>query len=279
MPELYARTQGLEEMRSLTQQTQVLLALRYKDLVHQGGPYPTFNEVGFRIFSQTNEDGILLYIFSLIGTTNRKAVEICAGSGIECNTANLIINHNWRGLLFDGNDRLVHQGQAFYARHKDTLILPPTFVHAWITPENVDDLIAEHGFDDEIDLLSLDIDGQDYWVWQAMERCKPRVIVLEAQSFGAEAALSVPYDPAFVAHHMDDHYLGATIAAFVKLGRVKGYRFVGFNSLQYNAFFIRDGIAENMLPEVPLSSCLDPALEEMRRRAWEKAAKYAWVEV
>ncbi|MFI5458329.1 MAG: hypothetical protein ACHRXM_23105, partial [Isosphaerales bacterium] len=117
--------------RLLTCASQLVLANQYRALAHQGGPFPGFQDVEFRAFSQNGEDGILLYIFSLIGMGGRRCVEICAGDGIECNTANLIVNHGWTGLMFDGNAQLIERGRAFYSRHGDTRSLPPRLVNAW----------------------------------------------------------------------------------------------------------------------------------------------------
>src|SRR5580692_993562 len=94
---------------------QVLLRLQYQDLARRGTGLPDFSHVEFRCYSQNSEDGILLYIFSLLGTTNRRVVEISAGDGIECNAANLIINHGWRGLLVDGDSEQIARGRAFYS--------------------------------------------------------------------------------------------------------------------------------------------------------------------
>jgi hypothetical protein len=157
--------------------TQILLVLTYQQLVRSGAHLPSFKDVGFRSYSQNSEDGILLFIFALIGSTNRKVVEICAGKGIECNAANLIINHNWRGLLFDGNPGNIEFGRAFYATHPNTFIDPPLLVDAWITPDTINALIEDNGFHGSIDLLSLDIDGMDYWVWRAIECVQPRVVI------------------------------------------------------------------------------------------------------
>ena len=84
--------------------TQLRLMLEYQRMARQGEPLPTFADTQFRSFSQNGEDGILLYIFSLIGMTNRRALEICCGDGIECNATNLIVNHGFDGLLIDGNE-------------------------------------------------------------------------------------------------------------------------------------------------------------------------------
>ena len=101
---------------------------------------------------------------SVLGARNdqSKVVEICAGDGIECNAANLIINHGWHGLPLDGNADHVSQGRQSYATGKNTWIAPPKFVHAWVTADNVNSLVGDHGFAGEIDLLSLDMDGNDY---------------------------------------------------------------------------------------------------------------------
>ena len=102
---------------------------------------PSFEDTEFRAFSQNGEDGILLYVFSLIGMGGRRCVEICAGDGIECNTANLIVNHGWNGLLFDGDKRLIERGRAYYARLGGYVLLPPRLVNAWITRDNINELI------------------------------------------------------------------------------------------------------------------------------------------
>ena len=174
-------TSRIGEIAAVDKGLQILLSLKYKELLHHKLPLPSFEEVGFRVFSQNDEDGILLYIFSLIGTVNKKAVEICAGDGIECNTANLTINHGWTALLFDGNEATIRRGQDFYQCCKDTFLFPPRIIHAWIEAENVNTLISGHGFEGEIDLLSLDIDGVDYWIWKAIDCISPRVVILEYQ--------------------------------------------------------------------------------------------------
>src|SRR5690606_10095398 len=127
------------------------------------------------------EDGVLHLIFTVIGTTNRKCVEICAEDGTECNTANLIINYGWQGLLFDGSEQNVQRGREFYKSLRNNWNFSPKFQQAWITAENIDGLIRDNGFTGEIDLLSIDIDGNDYWVWEAIQCITPRVVIIEYQ--------------------------------------------------------------------------------------------------
>ena len=156
--------------------------LTYQNLLRQKQPLPSFEDIEFRAFSQNGEDGILLLIFSIIGMTNRRCVEVCAGDGIECNTANLIVNHGWLGLLFDGNQRNIARGQKFYKIGKSTNTWPPSLIHAWITAENINHLIEKEGFNGEIDLFSLDMDGVDYWIWKALHVINPRVVVSGIQT-------------------------------------------------------------------------------------------------
>lgn len=251
----------VDETSAVDKGVQVSLSMQYKELLRNKRPLPSLDEVEFRAFSQNGEDGILLYIFSLIGTTNKKCVEICAGDGIECNTANLIINHGWQGLMFDGNPRNVETGKNFYAKCRDTFLWPPKLVHAWITTETVDALIRAHGFSGQIDLLSLDIDGNDYWIWEAIECIQPRVVMLEYQnSWGHDHSVTQRYQPNYV--WKPDTLCGASLPAFAKLGRKKGYRLVGSNRLCINAAFLRDGVGEEILPEVSAELCFEHPLPQ-----------------
>jgi hypothetical protein len=242
-----------------------------------------FGEVGFRVHSQHEEDGLLLYLFSLIGTTRKTCVEICAGDGMECNTANLIINHRWLGLQFDGDRANVERATQFYASHPDTRWWPPAIVHAWITRDNVDDLIQGNGFSGEVDLLSLDLDGVDYWVWERITCISPRVVVLEFNHlWGPTASVTVPYRDDFVAEFTQygSDYAGASLAAFVKLGRRKGYRLVGTNAIATNAFFLRDDIACDWLPEIDAGVCFDHPRAQFGMKVRLPGVEHkAWVEV
>jgi hypothetical protein len=260
--------------------SQLVLYHMYRAMAAQRpAALPSFAEVGFRCHSQFEEDGILLYIFGLIGTTNRTCVEICAGNGIECNTANLILHHGWWGHLFDGDARQVREGIDFYRAAKDTFLYPPRFTNAWITAENVNDLIRASGASDEIDLLSLDLDGMDYWIWKAIDAVRPRVVVCETHNIiGPDDALTVPYDPQFRATVPDYH--SASLAAMNKLANEKGYRLVGTHRYGFNAFFVLNGVGEELLPAVEPAQCLnDPSTREARATQWPKVKDLPWIKV
>jgi len=236
--------------QSMVQIAQVQLKLQYQGIAYRGMPLPKFADVEFRCHSQNGEDGILLYIFSLIGTTNRKVVEICSGDGIECNAANLIINHGWQGLLFDGSEEHIERGRSFYAQAPTTRLSPPTFVEAWITADNIEELVTGYGFGGSIDLLSIDVDGNDYWILKALVGVKPNVVVLEFSAFcGPERAVSMAYNPDYRLDVTKQPYrCGASIAAFTRLLEARGYRLVGVQSLGFNAFFVRNGLGDDVLP-------------------------------
>lgn len=275
---------SLQVTSNVCKGTQILLRLRYKELISQSLPLPSFHDVEFRNFSQNGEDGILHYIFSLIGTTDRRVVEMCAGSGIQCNATNLIINHGWQGYLFDGNENNVATGNAFFRACSDTFIAPPVFQQAWITAENVNQLLSEQEVSGEIDLLSLDLDGVDYWIWKALDIINPRVVVLEFQgALGANVSCTIPNDPEFradFAGQIGPMYCGASLAAFAKLSNAKGYRLIGVNSYHFNAFFVRRGIAEDLLIEVAVSSCFPGSTSENHVQAVEwLISQFPWIEV
>jgi hypothetical protein len=240
--------------------SQLILADRYRARADEQKPLSQLADAEFRAFSQNGEDGILLYLFSILGMGGRKVIEMCAGDGVQCNATNLIINHGWAGLLFDGALASVERGRRFYAKHPDTFSLPPRFVHDWITRENVNQLIEREGWTGEIDLFSLDVDGVDYWIWDALEIVQPRVVVVEFQClWGAETAVTVPYSPEFKGEYSQGFgvYSGASLAAFVRLAARKGYRLVGVQRLGFNAFFVRNGLADDLLPAVDPVAALD----------------------
>ena len=240
---------------------------------------PSLKDVGFRKYSQFEEDGILLYIFSLIPPINRKCVEICAAYGRQCNTANLIINHGWWGYLFDGDEAQVKAGKEFFAKNKDTFLYPPRYTTAWITAENANDVIESSGVRGPIDLLSLDIDGMDYWVWKAITIIEPQVVVCEtANPIPPDKAWTVPYDPKFVCD--SENYRGASLAAMCKLGHEKGYRLIGAHRFGFNAFFMKNGVGEEFFPEVTPESCVDDPFSELaRKERWPQAKLHKWQEV
>lgn len=249
-----------EEPNVAAKAAQIQLRLRYRDLVARGAQLPSFEDVEYRAYSQSGEDGILWFLFSVLGTTNHRSVELCAGDGIECNSANLIVHDAFDALLVDGDAKLVDRGRRYYAVCPETRRLPPKFLHAWVTRDGVDQLVSQAGFAGDIDLLSVDLDGVDWWIWKALTVVQPRVVVLEYNNrWSEEHSVTVPYRDDFATADpgpLGAGWFGASLPAFVKLGRDKGYRLVGANRVNTNAFFFRDDVGLALFPEVTAADCL-----------------------
>lgn len=253
---------GLEAKVSGSLQLQLLERIRvYRELLDRGGPLPSLAETEFKVFSQNGEDGILLYLLALCGWEHRRFLEIGIQDGWECNCSNLAKHLGWEGWFIEGNPADAELAREHFRvdphlQHRNVKV-----VSSYVTLENLNGMLAEQGVTGQgmggVDLFSLDIDGMDWWIWQALESLQPRVVVVEYNSaFGPERSVTVPYQPVFDWKKATSTglYFGASLQAFVKLGREKGYRFVGCNSTGVNAFFVREDIAP------PLLAATDPAV-------------------
>jgi hypothetical protein len=224
--------------------------------IKENGNVPEFSETGFRVFSQFEEDGKLLFIFSLIGMDNKVFIEIGSDDGINSNSANLFFNFGWHGLFIDGNPAAIRRGRKFYSRYPHPWSYPPSFSCALVKRENINEIITSSGFSGEVGLLSIDIDGNDYWIWDAITAVQPRVVLIETHNeFGMENIV-VPYDPEYFYPGKHPVYHGASPLAMTNLAKSKGYRLVGANDLGFNFFFVKNGFADDLLPEVSVESVL-----------------------
>jgi hypothetical protein len=193
---------------------------------------------GFKVYSQHEEDGIIQEIFRRIGASSRTFVEVGVETGVECNSAKLLIE-GWRGVWVEANAQACKTIAANFADLLNDRRL--TLQQSFVTAENINALLGSAGFKGEIDLLSIDIDFNDYWVWKAVDAVSPRVVVIEYNA-GLHPPLSVtvPYQP----NRAGDgtNFFGASLEALVRLGRTKGYRIVGCNISGSNAFFVREDL-------------------------------------
>jgi hypothetical protein len=195
-----------------------------------------------RVYSQFGEDGILRAIFGRIGTTNRYFVEFGVEDGRECNTRYLAERRGWRGLLMD-------------LEHED----PRRNLHRErVTAENVNELFEKYGVPRAFDLLSIDIDGNDYWVWRSLApHWRPRVVVIEYNaSAGPVERRSIAYDPFF--RWTGTNYQGASLAALAAVGTVQGYTLIACDSHGVNAFFVRDDLVEGNFARRALAELYRP---------------------
>lgn len=237
------------------QAAQRQLYLYYKERAAAGN-LPALGDTGLKVFSQHEEDGLLLFIFSVIGMGQKRFVEIGSNDGVNSNSANLVLNFNWHGLFIDGDKTAVARGERFYKRYPDPWAYHPKFICARVTRDNINQLIGDAGYQGEIDLLSIDLDGYDYWIWDALTVVSPRVVIIETHvEFGLNNIV-VPYDPNYSFPGKHPVYHGASPVAMTKLAKRKGYRLVGANEYGHNLIFIKDPIAVNLIPEVPVESLL-----------------------
>ena len=198
----------------------------------------TLADVEFRVSSQWGEDGIIDWLVENIPITNTTFVEFGVENYQEANTRFLLQNRNWRGLVMDGNaDYMASVRQEEIHWRYDIQAVP-----AFITKDNINTLLTENRITGDIGLLSIDIDGNDYWVFDAISTISPRILVCEYNPIlGDRHAITIPYQPDFdrlTAHHCG-LYFGASIKAIRKLAAQKGYEFVGTCSNGINAFFVR----------------------------------------
>lgn len=193
-----------------------------------------------QICSQQGEDGIIAKILEEIGTTNRVAVEIGALDGPTDNTL-LLKKTGWHVYQINGEQ------------------LTPSIHQAFITAENVNQVLDDLGVPQEPDMFSLDIDYNDYWVWQALTY-RPRLIVVEHNaSVPPTESRTVPYDA--TAGWDGTNYFGASLLALEKLGKEKGYSLVYVESMGVNAFFVR-------------TDCLTPNLKVLTAKEAYQKPKY-----
>ena len=211
-------------------------------------------DVEFSVFSQFGEDGILQYLLKHLQVADTTFVEIGVGNYRESNTRFLVENNNWRGIAINGDD--THAQYILQTKLAWRYDVEP--VQAFVTAENADQLITGNGFSGDLGLLSIDVDGVDYWIWNSITSVNPAIVVMEFNAlFGPDATVTVPYDPSFVdaESHWSRVHFGASLGALAHLGKERGMRLVGISSNAANAFFVRDDLADDTLREVTPQEC------------------------
>jgi hypothetical protein len=239
------------------------LAWRVRELESIKG----FSDVEFSVFSQFGDDGIIQWLIHRLPDLNQTFVEFGVGDYQEANTRFLLMNDNWSGLVMDSSSQYVK------AIRRDPVSLNHDLQCecAIVTAENINQLLLDHGFEGDIGLLHIDIDGNDYWVWRAITAVRPAIAIMEYNSvFGAERAITIPYDPKFSRRRrvtpkglpvspqgshtlrrgdrISNLYFGASLPALCDLAHSKGYEFVGSNSAGNNAFFVRSELHHGLKP-------------------------------
>lgn len=211
----------------------------------------------FKVSSQWGEDGIIEHLVRHVPIVNEIFVEFGVQDYTESNTRFLLKNRNWSGLVLDGsaeNVAIIRRDPIYWRYNLKA-------EHAFITRENINAKIGAQGISGDIGLLSIDIDGNDYWVWQAISSISARIVIIEYNAmFGSDAAVSTPYDPDFARYraHYSGLYWGCSLAALVHLADLKGYALIGANMAANNAFFVRRDVL-GTLPSFTAQKAFRPA--------------------
>src|SRR5262245_60935304 len=166
---------------STTKIAQLQLWHHYRTRIETGCA-PKLSETGFRCFSQFEEDGLILFVMAALDVYEGVFLDIGSADGINSNCANLALNFGWKGTFIDGDESKIAKGRTFYERHADTWAYPPVFVCAMINRETINRVLTAASVPPEIDLMSIDIDGNDYWVWDAISVTTPKVVIIETHT-------------------------------------------------------------------------------------------------
>jgi len=217
----------------------------------------------FKVFSQWGDDGIIQFLIQYLDVKPHTFVEFGVENYREANTRFLLLNNNWRGLVLDGAEKNVAQirQDRIYWQHDLTAQA------AFVTAENINELLKTNGFEGEIGLLHIDIDGNDYWVWKEISVVSPVLVIMEYNSvFGPDEAWTVPYDPQFFRtnYHPSNLCYGASLSALCDLAEEKGYAFVGCNSHGNNAYFVRKDRLRALRPITARAGYVESKFRESR---------------
>jgi len=232
----------------------------------------SIHDVEFKVFSQWGDDGIIQYLIHYLEIRNNVFIEFGVENYLESNTRYLLMNNNWTGLVMDGSSVNVNKIKKSDYYWKYDL----SAISAFVSSENINSLIEEAGFSGEIGLLHIDIDGNDYWIWKALNIIEPIIMIVEYNSvFGGNRPITVPYKADFnrTDAHYSNLYAGASILALCDLAKEKGYAFIGSNSAGNNAYFVK----ENYLKDLKPLSAEDGYVESKFRESRNKEGKLTYL--
>ena len=243
-----ARRRQAQLHRGATYERLALLADRYAGAA-SAPALSDLTAAELSVFSQNGEDGVLCEILRRVGTSNSWFVEFGVESGIEGNCVFLAEVLGWQGLFMDGGTLYPDLERRWAARPEVRTR------RAMVTRENVDELLDAAGVPEEPDVVSIDVDGNDLYLWEAMRR-RPRVLIIEyngSLSPTPDVRLAQPYSTR--PWDGTDRF-GASLGALEAVSARKGYVLVYSELAGVNAFFVRRELADGL-----------PAGDAVRRRA------------
>jgi hypothetical protein len=230
-----------ESMSQYDNIMQLMGIIAARQVIANPNPIDHISDAEFRVFSQFGEEGIIQYLIKKckIGPYERRFVEFGVENYLESNTRFLLMNNNWSGVVMDPSRDNISSIKSDDISWRHDL----QAICCFVGPEYLDTILSESGFDKDIGLLSIDIDGMDYWIWQSLTVVRPIIVICEYNSvFGQKVKITVPYKENFDRRraHYSTLYGGASLNALVQLALSKGYYFVGSNLAGNNAFFVRN---------------------------------------
>jgi hypothetical protein len=222
----------------------------------------------FKVYSQWGEDGIIQMLLQHVNIGQRVFIEFGVQDYTESNTRFLLINNNWSGLIIDGSEQNIQyvKNDPVYWRYNLKA------EYAFIDKDNINSLVKRNGISGDIGLLSIDIDGNDYWVWEAIDVVNPRIVICEYNSlWGDREAVTIPYSSNFfrTESHFSNLYYGASIVALTNLANSRGYSLVGSNKAGNNIFFVRNDLLNGLKVVTPMAAWTQSQFRESRNAAGE----------
>lgn len=240
----------------------------------------------FSVYSESNEDAILLYLLSFLktkGTLN--IIDIGGGRGFKgSNTANLFLHHSANGVIFEGDKNNYKSLRNEYEKLNSPL--KPNLINQYVSAENINGLIEQNlRLDGETHVLSLDIDSIDFWIWNALSVVQPQIVVVEYQCIlKADESLVVPENfsnPTFVERNNRRYAIhnSASLKAFEKLADKKGYRLVATSTLGFNAFFVKKELPLDHINTISVEEGLDrDFVKWAQKEFYADTKKLEWID-
>jgi len=196
------------------------------------------NDFELKVFSQFGDDGIINYLVSNIKIFNKKFIEFGVENYEESNSRFLLEGYAWKGLIIDNSQSNIDhiKSQEYFWKYDLKAI------NNFITEDNINKIFLNNKFSGKIGLLSIDIDGNDYWIWNSIKVINPSIVVIEYNArFSSKESKVIPYKKNFdrSKSKIGNIYYGASLMALYKLGKKKGYSLVGTNKNGNNAYFVK----------------------------------------
>ncbi len=206
-----------------------------KDLEDSGvGHLP---DAAFDIYTDMGEDGIIAYLLSKMENVPTYFLDIGSGNCVRSNCATLAVHLGWQGVFIDKNEKQLEIGKKYYAKRPAGAKVK--FIGAEVRPDTINKILEDTELPGEIGVMSIDIDGNDLWIWKAIENVRPRLVVIEAKVEFGFRKIAVPYSQSNN-NGIDKMFNGASVEAMREIGKQKGYKLVGSNRPGYNLFFVQE---------------------------------------